>query len=78
MHPKQTSIIGGTTVADSISSNYQYIVSIQDIYSHYCAGTLIAPDVVLTAAHCLGGSYKVIIGRSDSFHRRRRRHHRHI
>ena len=65
---KQTRIIGGTTVADSTSSNYRYIASIQDAYSHYCAGTLIAPDVVLTAAHCLGGSYEVIIGRSmDSF-----------
>jgi trypsin len=66
IYPKQTRIIGGTTVSSSeLSSSYQYIVSIQDIYSHYCAGTLIASDVVLTAAHCLGGSYKVIIGKGS-------------
>jgi hypothetical protein len=66
IYPKQTRIIGGTAVSSSeLSSSYQYIVSIQDIYSHYCAGTLIASDVVLTAAHCLGGSYKVIIGKGS-------------
>jgi secreted trypsin-like serine protease len=28
-------------------------------------GSLIAPDVILTAAHCAGGQYKAVIGRYD-------------
>jgi trypsin len=28
-------------------------------------GSLIAPDVILTAAHCAGGEYKAVIGRYD-------------
>jgi len=44
---------------------YSYAVSLQDDYGHFCGGTLIAPDVVLSAAHCAGGEYKVVVGRHD-------------
>ena len=44
---------------------YSYAVSLQDNYGHFCGGTLIAPDVVLSAAHCAGGEYKVVVGRHD-------------
>lgn len=55
-------IIGGST---SKNGRYSYAVSLQDGIGHFCGGTLIATDVVLTAAHCQGGKYDVIIGRHD-------------
>lgn len=59
---KKTRIIGGISAG---TTDFQYLVSLQDYYSHFCVGSLIAPDVILTAAHCLGGSYKVIAGQSN-------------
>merc|ERR1719343_354559 len=52
-----SSIVGGYTV-DS-PETYPYIVSIMEVEIftgigfHSCAGSLIAPNVVLTAAHCV-------------------------
>ena len=45
-------IMGGE---DAEPGRYAYMVSLQSIdnrLSHFCGGTLIAPDIVLTAAHC--------------------------
>lgn len=58
----QTRIIGGE---EADVDRYSYAVSLQDYIGHFCGGSLIAPDVVLSAAHCQGGSYDVVIGRHD-------------
>ena len=59
-------IIGGTETSDG---QYSYTVSLQDEFGHFCGGSLIARDVVLSASHCQHmkdtGGYKVVIGRRD-------------
>ncbi|KAL9189089.1 hypothetical protein ACHAXT_011579 [Thalassiosira profunda] len=53
-------IIGGSKAPEG---RYSYAVSLQDSYGHFCGGSMIAPDVVLSAAHCAGGTYQAIVGR---------------
>lgn len=55
-------IIGGSEAKED---RYSYAVSLQDDIGHFCGGSLIAKDVVLTAAHCKGGPYNVVLGRHD-------------
>lgn len=55
-------IIGGS---EATEDRYSYAVSLSDDIGHFCGGSLIAKDVVLTAAHCQGGSYDVVVGRHD-------------
>ena len=42
--------MGGTAVKPG---SYPFVVTVGDTTAFYCGGTLIAPNVVLTAAHCL-------------------------
>lgn len=44
---KESRIIGGSATG---STEFPYVVSIQDQYGHFCGGSLIAPNIVLTAA----------------------------
>ncbi|KAL7533866.1 hypothetical protein ACHAXR_005490 [Thalassiosira sp. AJA248-18] len=59
-----TRIIGGGKADEG---RYSYAVSLQDSIGHFCGGSLIAPDIVLSAAHCMqcGGEYNAVIGRRD-------------
>lgn len=59
-----TRIIGGS---EATKGRYPYAVSLQDMVGHFCGGSLIAKDVVLSAAHCMqmGGGYNAVIGRHE-------------
>eukprot|EP00804_Cyclotella_cryptica_P013972 CCRYP_002483-RB/>CCRYP_002483-RB protein AED:0.35 eAED:0.37 QI:166/0.71/0.5/1/0.42/0.5/8/0/425 len=59
---KAQRVIGGR---ESAGGRYSYAVSLADNIGAFCGASLIAPDVVLSAAHCSGGSYRAIIGRHD-------------
>ncbi|KAJ3080118.1 hypothetical protein HK102_003284, partial [Quaeritorhiza haematococci] len=53
-------IIGGVPVGSN--DKYPFMVSLQKVVDNkrtqWCGGSLIAPDLVLTAAHCTGGKFE--------------------
>ncbi|KAL3778872.1 hypothetical protein HJC23_005979 [Cyclotella cryptica] len=56
-------IVGGV---EAISGRYPYTVALTSNGFQFCGGSLIAPDTVITAAHCMDGtSFNVVIGRHD-------------
>lgn len=48
---------------DAPEDKYSFAVSLADSIGHFCGGSMIAPDTVLTAAHCAGGRYEIVVGR---------------
>jgi hypothetical protein len=64
----ESPIVGGTTAQ---SGDFPYIVSIQQSGSHFCGGSLLNGNTVLTAAHCAVGqsasSIKIRAGSLVSF-----------
>ncbi|KAJ8672531.1 hypothetical protein QAD02_003790 [Eretmocerus hayati] len=43
---------------------YPYIVSVQDLDGHLCAGTIVTESIILTAAHCVDHPISVVAGSS--------------
>lgn len=60
---KDSRIVGGQSANNG---EFDYSVSMQDNQGHFCGGSLISPTMVLTAAHCLGGSYDCVVGRTTN------------
>ena len=62
--PVNAAIVGGK---EATKGEFPFIVSLQDYSGHFCGGTLIQKDWVLTAAHCVdskatASSMKVVLG----------------
>eukprot|EP00986_Skeletonema_menzelii_P008594 scaffold3678_cov143-Skeletonema_menzelii.AAC.7 len=57
-----TRIIGGQELEEDSAP---YSVSLMESGSHFCGGAMLTDQVVITAAHCLGGSFSVLVGRHD-------------
>eukprot|EP01083_Nonionella_stella_P051128 135780_1 len=57
-----TRIINGK---EATPHEHPFAVSLEDDQGHFCGGSLITRNAVLTAAHCQGGNYRAVVGRHD-------------
>eukprot|EP00581_Thalassiosira_minuscula_P007539 CAMPEP_0183702236 /NCGR_PEP_ID=MMETSP0737-20130205/403_1 /TAXON_ID=385413 /ORGANISM="Thalassiosira miniscula, Strain CCMP1093" /LENGTH=596 /DNA_ID=CAMNT_0025928811 /DNA_START=191 /DNA_END=1978 /DNA_ORIENTATION=+ len=55
-------IIGGS---EAKPNQHKFVASLEDGQGHFCGGSLIAKNVVLTAAHCQGAPFDVVLGRHN-------------
>ena len=56
-----------TDGTEAVEDRFSYAVSLQYLGQHNCGGSLIAKDVVLTAAHCAGGISSAVLGRHNLY-----------
>jgi len=60
LYKKEERIINGETAQED---RYPYSITLQNGWGHFCGGSLIGNDVILTAAHCtVGSKFSVRIG----------------
>lgn len=59
-----TRIVGGV---EAVRGEFPFIVSLQSRWGHFCGGSLIAEDWVMTAHHCVEGGApdSIVIGLHD-------------
>lgn len=61
-HDELTRIIGGS---EAVDDRHSYAVLMLGADGSMCGGSLIARDVVLTAAHCMGATDYAVLGEHD-------------
>lgn len=57
-----TKIVGGS---ETNPGEYPFMVSMADNIGHFCGASVISPTYVMSAAHCSGGAFHVVIGAHD-------------
>ena len=65
--PDPQAIVGGTETGRGV---YEWVASLQiEGFGHFCGGTLVAADAIVTAAHCVEGASTrnlvAVVGRED-------------
>jgi trypsin len=61
------SIIGGAPAEDGSFPSLAYIVDVQGRFVYQCTGTVVAPNLILTAAHCAENMSTGVVSNASGF-----------